>query len=81
MLPYYLLIQLPEDDELSFVLMQPFTPLDRPNMVSFMAAKSGPAEYGRLIDFRLPAQTACAPLPATSWAMRPQSTSRLAAST
>jgi uncharacterized membrane protein (UPF0182 family) len=58
MLPYYLLIQLPGDEELSFVIMQPFTPLDRPNMVSFIVAKSGPAEYGRLIDFRLPAQTA-----------------------
>ena len=58
MLPYYLLIQLPDDDALSFVAMQPFTPLARPNMVSFIVAKSGPAEYGRLIDFRLPAQTA-----------------------
>ncbi|GMQ86719.1 MAG: UPF0182 family protein [Acidimicrobiia bacterium] len=58
MLPYYLLMKLPGDDRLSFLLMQPFTPLDRPNMVSFMVAKSGPLEeYGRIIDFALPAET------------------------
>jgi uncharacterized membrane protein (UPF0182 family) len=58
MLPYYLLMELPESDSLSFLLMQPFTPRDRPNMVSFMVAKSGPLEeYGRIIDFSLPAES------------------------
>jgi hypothetical protein len=58
MLPYYLLMKLPGDDTLSFLLMQPFTPRDRPNMVSFMVAKSGPLEeYGRIIDFALPADS------------------------
>ena len=59
MLPYYLLMELPESDSLSFLLMQPFTPRDRPNMVSFMVAKSGPTfeEYGRIIDFSLPAES------------------------
>ena len=56
MLPYYLLMKLPGEEGLSFLLMQPFTPRDRPNMVSFMVAKSGPLEeYGRLIDYSLPA--------------------------
>ena len=55
MLPYYLLMKLPGDETLTFLIMQPFTPLDRPNMVSFMVAKSGPlAEYGRMIEFSLP---------------------------
>jgi uncharacterized membrane protein (UPF0182 family) len=58
MLPYYLLMRLPGEDELSFIIMQPFTPLDRPNMVSFMVAKSGPNDYGEIIDYRLPANTA-----------------------
>ncbi len=58
MLPYYLLMRLPEEDELSFLIMQPFTPRDRPNMVSFMVAKSGPAQYGEIIDYRLPAASA-----------------------
>jgi uncharacterized protein len=55
MLPYYLLMKLPGDEALSFLLVQPFTPRDRPNMVSFMVAKSGPlSEYGKIIDFALP---------------------------
>jgi uncharacterized membrane protein (UPF0182 family) len=60
MLPYYLLMKLPEDQndpDPSFILMQPFTPRGRPNMVSFMVAKSGPEDYGQLIDFRLPSGT------------------------
>ncbi len=57
MLPYYLLMKLPGDNRLSFLLLQPFTPRGRPNMVSFMVAKSGPdlEEYGRIIEFALPA--------------------------
>ncbi len=54
MLPYYLLMRLPDEEQLAFLIMQPFTPANRPNMVSFMVAKSGPEEYGRLIDFQLP---------------------------
>jgi uncharacterized protein len=59
MLPYYLLMELPGEEDLSFLLMQPFTPRNRPNMVSFMVAKSGPTleEYGELIDFSLPADS------------------------
>ena len=59
MLPYYLLMKLPGEATLSFLLLQPFTPQDRPNMVSFMAAKSGPtlAEYGEIIEFSLPADS------------------------
>ncbi len=54
MLPYYLLMKLPGDDQLSFLLMQPFTPRDRPNMVSFMVAKSGPlSEYGLPSDSQI----------------------------
>ncbi len=58
MLPYYLLMRLPGEEELTFLIMQPFTPADRPNMVSFMVAKSGPDDYGHIIDYRLPAASA-----------------------
>jgi len=55
MLPYYLLMELPEENQLSFLLMQPFTPRSRPNMSSFVVAKSGPLdEYGRLIEYTMP---------------------------
>ncbi len=52
MLPYYLLMRLPEDAESTFLIMQPFTPEGRPNMVSFLIAKSEPQAYGEMIDFR-----------------------------
>ena len=58
--PYYLLMKLPEDQDdpdPSFIIMQPFTPRGRPNMVSFMVAKSGPEDYGQIIDYRLPSGT------------------------
>jgi len=58
MLPYYLLMRLPDEQELTFLIMQPFTPADRPNMVSFLVAKSGPDDYGHIIDYRLPAASA-----------------------
>jgi uncharacterized membrane protein (UPF0182 family) len=35
-------------------MLQPFTPAAKPNMVSFMVAKSGPSGYGELVDFQLP---------------------------
>ncbi len=55
MLPYYLLLNLPGEDDLSFIIMQPFTPRARPNMVSFLVAKSDPDEYGEMIIYNLPA--------------------------
>ena len=56
MLPYYLLMKLPGEENLSFLLMQPFTPADRPNMSAFMVAKSGPLEeYGTIIEYTMPA--------------------------
>jgi hypothetical protein len=59
MLPYYLLMKLPGEERLSFLLMQPFTPQARPNMVAFMVAKSGPTleEYGRVIEYQLAADS------------------------
>lgn len=56
-LPYYLLLRLPGEEDLSYVLVQPFTPQDKPNMSSFLVADSTPGRLGRLIDYRLPRQT------------------------
>jgi uncharacterized protein len=58
MLPYYLLMKLPGEADLSFLILQPFTPRDRPNMVAFLVAKSDPDAYGQMIDFNLPADRA-----------------------
>ena len=54
MLPYYLLMALPNEDELSFLIMQPFTPQGRPNMVSFLVATSD----GQITSYNLPADRA-----------------------
>ncbi len=54
MLPYYLLMSLPEEQDLSYLILQPFDPKGRPNMASFLIAKSGPEDYGTLIDYRMP---------------------------
>ncbi|HYJ25088.1 MAG TPA: UPF0182 family protein, partial [Acidimicrobiia bacterium] len=53
-LPYYLLTKLPGEDDLSYLLLQPFTPGDRRNMSAFLVADSTPGRYGRLIDYRMP---------------------------
>jgi hypothetical protein len=53
-LPYYLLTSLPGETDLSYLLLQPFTPKDKRNMASFLVADSTPGRYGRLIDFRMP---------------------------
>ena len=53
-LPYYLLTELPGEDRLSYLLLQPFNPRARRNMVAFLVADSTPGSYGRLVDFRMP---------------------------
>ena len=54
MVPYYLLMRLPAEENLSYLALQSFTASARPNMVSFLVAKSDPEEYGDLISFQLP---------------------------
>ena len=54
MLPYYLLMSLPGEADLSYLIFQPFNPENRPNMQSFLVADADPENYGQLIDFRLP---------------------------
>lgn len=53
-LPYYLLMRLPDEEELSYLILQSFNPASRQNMTAFMVAKSDPGEYGKIVDYRLP---------------------------
>lgn len=53
--PYYVLMRLPGSDADQYVMILPMNPRSRPNMVSLLAAKSDPAEYGELVDLRFPA--------------------------
>jgi len=56
--PIYLLIRLPEQDEVRFQLLRPFVPVSSgnalTNLVSFMAADSDLGSYGRLRSFVMP---------------------------
>jgi uncharacterized membrane protein (UPF0182 family) len=55
MRPYYVLMRLPGETDESFVLILPFTPLDRQNMVAWIAAKSDPGpDYGDIVSFQFP---------------------------
>ncbi len=44
--PYYVLMQLPGSSELEYVLILPFTPSSRENMVAWLAVQSDPERYG-----------------------------------
>ena len=54
MVPYYLLMNLPGEETLSYLILQPFNPENRPNMQSFLVANADPENYGRLINYYLP---------------------------
>ena len=52
--PYYVVMRLPGTDNEQFVLIQPFTPANRPNMVAWMAAESDPPNYGKVVSYQFP---------------------------
>jgi uncharacterized membrane protein (UPF0182 family) len=52
--PYYVIMGLPGEEEEQFMLMLPFTPSTKDNMISWMAAKSDPENYGQRIVFKFP---------------------------
>jgi uncharacterized membrane protein (UPF0182 family) len=54
MVPYYILMRLPSTGELQYLLMTPFTPQGRDNMIAWMAAKCDVADYGDLLVYQLP---------------------------
>ncbi len=53
MRPYYLLTKLPGQTDPQFVLVMPFTPNNKENMVSYMAVDSDPQDYGKITLFSL----------------------------
>jgi uncharacterized membrane protein (UPF0182 family) len=52
--PYYILMRLPDEKELQYLIMTPLTPENRDNMISWMAAKSDFPDYGELVAYKLP---------------------------
>ncbi|MEB3307487.1 MAG: UPF0182 family protein [Cyanobacteriota bacterium] len=56
MKPYHVTIQLPGQGRPEFVLLLPFSPLKRSNMVGWLAARNDPPFYGQLQLVRFPQQ-------------------------
>jgi uncharacterized membrane protein (UPF0182 family) len=54
MSPSYVLMKLPGETEEQFVLIIPFVPQGRQNMVGWMAAKSDPGSYGEVVAYEFP---------------------------
>ncbi|MFH1243597.1 MAG: UPF0182 family protein [Pseudomonadota bacterium] len=52
--PYYIIIKLPEGEKEEFLLMLPFTPSKKDNMIGWLAARSDLPNYGSLIVYKLP---------------------------
>lgn len=54
MQPYYVLMKLPEEERLEFLIMSPLTPSNRDNMIAWMAARGDFPGYGELLVYKLP---------------------------
>lgn len=52
--PYYLLMKLPGEETDEFVLIQPYVPKNKQNMIGWLAARSDPEHYGELYAVQFP---------------------------
>ncbi len=52
--PYYVTMRLPGEEQEEFVLMLPFTPTQKDNMITWLAASSDGEKYGKLIAYNFP---------------------------
>jgi len=51
--PYYVILKLPEQEKEEYLLMLPFTPSKKDNMISWLAARSDLPNYGNLLVYKL----------------------------
>jgi len=54
--PYYVVIKLPGEEKPEFVLIMPFTPQNKKNMIAWLAARSDQENYGKLLQYSFPKQ-------------------------
>ncbi len=52
--PYYLVMQLPGEAREEYILFETFTPRAKNNIISWLAGRSDPPNYGELILYRFP---------------------------
>lgn len=57
MIPYFVQMRLPEELDENFMLILPFTPRTRDNMIGWMAAHCDPERYGEVILYRFPRES------------------------
>jgi len=53
MKPYYIIIKLPDEAKEEFLLMLPYTPSKKDNMIGWLAARSDMPHYGKLLVYKL----------------------------
>lgn len=54
--PYYVIMKLPEKERGELILMIPFTPKDKENLIAWMAAECDPPDYGNLVVYQFSKQ-------------------------
>ena len=54
--PYYLILRLPGEPKEEFVLLIPFNPSKKDNLSAWLAARSDPPHYGKLVVYNFPKQ-------------------------
>jgi uncharacterized membrane protein (UPF0182 family) len=54
---YYVIMRMPGEPEAEFLLLQPMVPLNRPNMIAWVAARQDAPNYGATRVYRFPADT------------------------
>jgi uncharacterized membrane protein (UPF0182 family) len=55
--PYYTILRLPGEPKEEFVLLLPFTPSKKDNLAAWLAARSDPPNYGKLVVYTFPKQS------------------------
>jgi uncharacterized membrane protein (UPF0182 family) len=54
---YYVIMRMPGEADAEFLLLQPMVPINRPNMIAWVAAQMDAPNYGQTRVYRFPADT------------------------
>lgn len=54
--PYYLIMRLPTATSEEFILLHPYTPTSRPNLIAWLAGRADGEHYGKLLLYQFPKQ-------------------------
>lgn len=52
--PYYLIAKLPDFEKEEFILITPYTPVNKNNMIAWLAARNDDEKYGELLVYKFP---------------------------